>query len=271
MELSERSSMGQSVRISHHENQLAEKQKSFELQQPLMEQIYKDGFAGYVETLPNLPEAFDLAKHRLDNHSACICCMDEGTPWGVHAAGSGLLLSAEEFEDYTHMAKPDAISSHAGCGAGKIYCQQHGLPEGNSDQIARQWAEATAKKYGLPHVHIPMEEMQRPPDFHVARVCYYDGTGRLNNDPAVGLPSGFVVSRSHLGEARGLEEVKVAAEIIFGQHGFGELLTKDQPFVVAAVASDNFQLQQMIEELAGLEHPYVDRLKIDGFLAKLPK
>jgi hypothetical protein len=167
------------------------------------------------------------------------------------------------------VAQPDAISSHDGCGAGKIYCRAHGLPEENSDQIARELAEEIAKEYGLPHRHISAAEMKKD---HVERVCYWDASGRINNDSDSGLPNGFVVSRGYMNKENCLAEAGVALDIIFGDHGFGrELFSAENPFIIAAVAGDENQLAEMQKEISELKHPYGDIVKIDGFIFKLPE
>lgn len=263
--------MNQNEKITAHENHGAEKKEAFEKQQIIMEKINKIGFAHYTETLPNLKDAFDLNKHKLENHSRCVCCMDEGTPEGIHSAGSGILLSEEDLETYVRVAQPDAISSHDGCGAGKLYCRAHGLPEKNSDQIAREWAEDKAKKYNLPHIHVSTADMKRPTGFHDARVCYYDATGKINNDSSAGLPKGFVISRAYMKKENCLAEASVAMDIIFGDHGLGELLTEKNPFVIIAVAKNEKELEEIKKEITELKNPYGDRVRFGAFLAKMPE
>ncbi|MDD5527527.1 MAG: hypothetical protein PHO56_00945 [Patescibacteria group bacterium] len=264
----ERNAMSQEQTMTLHEKHDAGKKEAFAEQQRIMDKIKTIGFARYAENLPRLAEAFDLKKHQLDDFENCVCCMDERTPYGVHSAGSGILLSEADFATYMKVVQPDAISSHDGCGAGKLYCRAHGLPEENSDQIARDWAEQMAVKFDLPHRHITAEEMGRK--FHDARVCYWDATGRINNDPDSGLPEGFVISRAYMNKENCLNEVRAALDIIFGDHGFGkEFLTVENPFVIAAVAWDEQQLAEMQQELAELKHSYGDRVSFDAFIPPL--
>jgi len=107
------------------EDHSAEKREAFEAQQTIMERIKEIGFAEYAETLPNLGDAFDLEKHKpADNLHCCICCMDERTPYGVHSAGSGILLTDADFDAYFKKSGADSISSHDGCGAAKLYAKK---------------------------------------------------------------------------------------------------------------------------------------------------
>lgn len=245
----------------------AEKIRDFERQEPIMEQIFRNGFEAYARTLKNLSEPFDLKKHRAgDNSERCICCMDEGTPFGIHAAGSGILLSEKEFDEYVKKVKPDAISSHDGCGAGKIYAQSNDLPIEESDEITKEWTKKMAQKYNLPHLHFAAGQMKRP-EFHDARVCYYDNSGKFNYYGVEGLPKGFVISRYFLGEKNSLKEAAVAVDIIFGEHGLGNLLSEDKPFIIAAIGKNEKELEIFEAELLKLKHPYGAKIKIDGFIA----
>jgi len=248
-------------------NHQAEKKEAFAGQQAFIDEIKRVGFGRYAESLPNLADAFDLEKHKVENFSHAICCMDERTPCGIHAAGSGILLPPKDFETYMQATQPDLLTSHDNCGAGKLYCLAHGLPVENSDQIARAWAEEQAKKYGLPHRHLAVKK-----DFHFARACYYDLTGQLNNDLAAGLPDGFVISRAYMNKKNSLHEAKIALDIIFGDHGLGkEFLTAGNPFLVTAVAWDEGELKAIKKELAELENPYDDLVRFEAFLAPLPE
>ena len=245
------------------EHSADEKLEIFEGQQEVMNKIKEMGFANYAETLPNLPDAFDLEKHKpAENVHRCVCCMDERTPYGVHSAGSGILLSDKDFDKYFQESGSDSISSHDGCGAAKLYAKKMGLV-GNPDLIAREWAEKKAKEKGVPHVHLGVE---RP--FHFARVCYYDGTGKFNYDGINGLPEGFVVGRKYMSKDSSLAEVGVAKDIIFGDHGFGEeLLNAENPFMFVAIADTEKEMAAFKKELLELTDSLGDNVVIDGFVA----
>ena len=130
-----------------------------------MKKISEVGFASYAETLPDLSNAFDLERHKPSEQShRCVCCMDERTPFGVHAAGSGILLSEKDFDKYFKESGGDSISSHEGCGAAKIYAERMGFNVADADRIAREWAERKAKEKGVPHIYLTVEK-----PFHSAR------------------------------------------------------------------------------------------------------
>ena len=246
------------------DSQQEEKINAFEMQQPIMRHVYEVGFQKHVEEeVKNLNDAFDLEKHKPseENHK-CLCCMDERTPYGVHSAGSGALLSDEDFDKYFEEIGADSISSHDGCGAAILYAQKMGLNVAEADKIIREWAEKKAKQKGVPHIHLGVEK-----PFHSARVCYYDATGKFNYDGVEGLPEGFVVARKQ-GKEPALAEAGVAKDIIFGHHGFGEeLLNSENPFVFVAVAETESELSQLKSELSTFAAQYGDKVTVDGFLA----
>jgi len=245
----------------HHEKEKAE---AFFADQTIMEKIYKEGFSKYVEKLRNIKDAFDLEKHRppQENVSRCVCCMDERTPYGIHSAGGGILLSDKDFNAFFEASKPDAISSHEGCGAAKIYCKQKGIDPMESNQVAKNWAQKKAKEKGVEYIHLPV-----PKPFHFARVCYYDGTGEFNYQGVEGLPAGFVVGRKYMGQKPSVIEAKVAGDISFGDHGFGkELLNKENSFLYVAVGDSEDHTEVLKGELADLKKAAFGKaITIDGF------
>jgi hypothetical protein len=234
--------------------------KEYNKEESLFDEIYSKGFASYTRELPRLLEAFAPPKK-------CICCMDEGTPEGMHAAGSGILLNEEQLQKYFQETKPEIITSHDGCGAAKIYAKANGLNEEEADKIGREWAEKQAAKFGLKHEHILGTEMSRPTEGHFARVCYYDTTGVLNWNHDAGLPAGFVVSRKFMDPEYALKEVSVASNIAFGHHGLSEeLLSEEKPFLFVAVAATEAELEQAMKELKTLAHTHGKKIRVEGFV-----
>lgn len=239
-----------------------EKTEAFEQQQEVMEKIYEVGFDKYANSLPNLKSAFDLEKQKpAENLHRCICCMDERTPYGLHSAGSGILLSEKDFDEYFKKSGADSISSHTGCGAAKIYAEKMGL-SGDTDAIGREWAERKAKEKGVPHIHL---EVEKP--FHDARVVYYDGTGKFNYDGVEALPAGFVVGRKYMDKQASLAECAVAKNIIFGGHGLGDqLLNKENPFLFVAIGDTKEEVERLKKELAEVVASFGGSVSIDGFV-----
>ena len=242
-------------------------ENNFEKNDDVMRKIYDKGFQKFVDSVETISDCFNLEKNKFKEFKKCICCMDERTPFGIHAAGSGILLSETDFDLFMKKNDPDCISSHDGCGAGKIFCKKNNLPLEDSDKYAREWAAKTAEKYGKKHTHISYEEMVGSKEYHHARVCYFDGTGHFNySDP---LPAGFVVnvvnrmSMPVLSSA--LDEVEAAIDFIF-KHGLN-IINEDNPFLLVAIGNREEELIILKQELASL-NINEKLIKIDGFLAR---
>jgi len=237
--------------------------EAFTAQDKMMGAIYKKGFAEYVKELADFGKAFTL-------NDMAVRCIDEGTPGGVHLAGSGILLGVDKAAEILKQAGVTEITSHDECGAAGIYARQNGLDPSKSDEYGKEFARKLAEKTGLPYTkHIPIKEMARPSGFHSARVAYYDGTGKFDCSLVEGLPGGFVVNRRYLDKSYALEEMKVCISIATGDHGFGSLITPEAPFLLVAVgdaAGGVFGLEALKKELESLEAVSGGKVKVDGFV-----
>lgn len=265
-------------KIASHDDHGAEKKSAFENQQETMNKIKEFGFARYAETLPNLKDAFDLAKNKFreDLPERTVYCMDEGTPWGIHAAGSGILLSDEDFNVWFDKARPECLTDHDDCGAkelkAKMMAEKFGIGIEDARIKVKDIIKIRAEKKGVKYFYIPKEEMNRV-DFHNARVCYYDGTGEFNFAGVEGLPKGFVVSRAYSGKESSVGEVGTAAAIIFGDHGYGnddKFLNEENPFIIVAIGRTPEEVEMLkseISEFTDSEHSLGKKIAIDGFLA----
>ncbi len=243
-----------------HDHEAA--RKAFDAQNALMQKIYAIGMDNYVKTVEGLVKAFapkDLA----------VRCIDEGTPGGVHLAGSGILLGFDKAAEALSKAKCEGIYSHEECGAAGIYARANNLDTTKSDEYGKDFAVKLAEKTGIPYKgHIEIGAMKRPSGLHTARVAYYDGTGKF--DPALNsaLPAGFVISRRFIDSAYAVEEAKVAAGIATGGHGFGDLITADAPFLIIVLGDkDNaeFSAENLQKELSCIVDSYAGKVKTDAF------
>lgn len=250
--------------ISTQEEHLIDGQiEAFEAQQDDMKNIYEFGFAKHVENLPDLSNAFDLDLHQpFEGFNRCACCMDGRTPYGIHAAGSGILLPKDKLKKFIQDSGITSISSHDGCGAAKIYAEKMGLNVADSDRVGSEWAEKTAKEFGLEYIHLEVIEP------HTERVCYYDGTGKFNYKGVEGLPTGFVVGRANMDKKSSLAECSVAGNIAFGSHGFGEeLLNAENPFIFVAIGETQEKMEILKKELEEFAKNMGPGVKVDGFVA----
>ena len=83
------------------------------------------------------------------------------------------------------------------------------------------------------------------------------------------MPNGFVVSDAKgISRKSFLESVKLAINIAFGEHGFGkELLNKENPFVLVAIANTPEELENLKQELTEMAKSFGDNVIVDGFVA----
>jgi hypothetical protein len=230
----------------------------FEEQKKIFEKIQKVGFAKYANSLKNL-SVFFLLK------DCAIRCIDEGTPGGLHSAGSGILRDKAEVLNAFKKAGVTEITSHDVCGAAKLYARAKGLDETKADEYGKRWSQEIAKELGVSYHHIGFAEMQRPKDFHIARIAYYDGTGTFNFGDGKIFPPGFIISRKIQSEKDSLAEASVALNIAFGNHGFGALITENDPFILAAIGETEKETEQLKKELKTLSHNYGKKVIIDDF------
>lgn len=226
------------------------------------------GFERYVREVSLLPEAFRLRDRNLR-------CIDEGTPGGIHLAGSGILLDKKAATAIVGNAEVDGIWSHAECGAAALAAKLNSMDPSGTERYARKWAEDLAQAAGVPYLgHI--EKLARPQKFHIARVAYYDATGVFDPENAPELPKGFVISRRWLEPEYAKKETDIAITIALGPHGFGGLITKDFPLILTAIGNpdeihQSFSQAELKKELSSLVAPYDGRVIIDGFDAPLIK
>lgn len=265
-----------------NENHDESKKLAFEMENADIKELLALGAAEYFK------REFPDLKHSFSEKQKCVCCMDEGT---VHKdingedklafAGSGILYPASnEGERLEKVAKiliereVTDITSHSGCGAAGL-AYRRDFPDADTHEnlaekieaYTKAWSDKLADKIrelGHPaeRTHVLAEDMERPPEFHNARVVYFDGIGGFNPNKEIGLPMGFVIERAYLPADYAAEELKIAVTLAFGGHGYGELFTPELPFEIIALAKNE-------EELIGLKNEILSALPDnENFVAK---
>jgi hypothetical protein len=250
------------LKMGHeHENHQEEKEKIWREQEPIFEKIQQEGgFSNYVQSLKNLEDAFHTGHD--------IHCIDEGTPGGIHSAGSGILMSREEAVKAFKEAGVTGVTSHEGCGAAKLYAIEKELDPEKADEYGEQWAKELAIALNVPYEgHMTSEQMARPESFHIARVAYYDGTGKFDYSATEGLPPGFIISRKFIGETEAEKEIGIAESIAMGDHGFGDLITEENPFLIVVIGDSEASTAKLKQEIENISHNYGKRIKVDSFVA----
>jgi hypothetical protein len=217
-----------------------------------------------LSAIQNLKDAFTL-------NDKSMRCIDEGTPGGLHCAGSGILLSEATAIEEFKKAGVDGIYSHEECGAAGLYAKANDLDPSKSDEYGIAFAKHIAEKIGVPYKgHITIDKMARPSGLHTARVAYYDGTGNFDPSKVKSLPKGFVIDRKNHSKEYALKEIGVSISIALGSHGFGEKFTQQEPFTLIAIGEPmdvNFSVEALKKELEGLPEQNSGRVKIDGLTA----
>jgi hypothetical protein len=249
-----------------HETISLDRQRKWEEQTDLKARIDKTGIERYFDSFDDLTKREIF--HQTDTR---VGCMDEGcADCGRRIAGSGILIKDEDrgaFEDNCRRLGVTEITHHEGCGAAGVYAKQIGSDR-DPAALAEEFSKKTAAEYGTAESYIPAEEMSRPKEFHATRFAYYDGTGRLNLKNADGrLPNGFVLTRGlYPKTGYAVAEAQLAFEIASGHHGFGELITANEPFEIIVVGSaedPTMSLEALKKELEPLKAD--PRIKISGF------
>ncbi len=244
-------------------------EQSWNESQPIFSKIYTAGVKNYMENLPTIGDAFYLSDHS-------VRCIDEGTPGGIHMAGSGILLSTPEkdaelarIKEELMNAGVDGVYSHEGCGAAALYAETVAHDPKNAHKYAVEWAEKLAKELGVEYKgHIT--DLARPKEFHNARIAYYDGTGQFDPFKIKEIPDGFIISRYFLDPTYSKEELAIALSIAMGHHGFGSKFNKDNPFIIAPIEllvndRPSLALEELEAEAHEVAAKFGDKVIVEGF------
>lgn len=220
--------------------------------------LTKENFQDLYDSLDSNQIAFQLDDKNLR-------CIDEGTPGGIHLAGSGILYHGV-INDLQN--KVTGVYSHAGCGAAKLYTEKNNIETDDPDEVGDQRAKKIAEELHVPFLgRITSDQMSRPEGFHDARVIYYDGTGHFDPSKVSGLPKGFLVSRQLIQDpGYAIQEVEIAIGIAMGDHGFGVLFSKETPLYLVAVTNSDITsipLETLLDELEEVIAGENNRVAVD--------
>lgn len=223
----------------------------------------------------------------------CAVCMDEGTACknleNVNKfciAGSGILFPASSRDERLKKVSElfnkigiTKVTSHDGCGAAGIAYRLEVDSTDATDQkiniYAKDWSKDLVDKMNgvenkVEHIHINLPDIMRPAELHIARTIWFDDVGGMNPDRLEKLPSGFVIESAYLPSEYALVELITAVGIAFGDHGFGELFTVDNPFVIVIFSKNNEKLDILKKEIKKIlsddDRFNAGRIKIDGVI-----
>ncbi|MGE5425754.1 MAG: hypothetical protein ACM3PZ_01640 [Bacillota bacterium] len=211
---------------------------------------------------------FNEAFRELDT----IDCSDGRVLGGrkIGLAGSGILLSAEEKEAFiqANKGKVKKVTSHEDCGAAKLaYSLLESKPEGmTADEYGRKLAMEFAAALGAEHEFLPMGEMAE--EHHNEAGLTIDGTGKFDSTNLFGFPPHFVCSAAGFGisDEYVVKEADTLIGITFGGHGFGELITKEDPFRLMVIARDKEQADRLLQAVKPIVDKYEGRVKAEAVI-----
>lgn len=230
------------------------------MSETLKQSLWDNSRKQYPQLQDGYPELLrtkgDIAHGFIPDRSPAVC-VDEGLRGRFRLAGVGALLDPEhagEILRRMHKAGANAVKSHKECGAAAKANPDN--PELHSRQVAiRGAAEAD-----LPSGHI--SQLNRPDGFHHAVGTVVDFTGRFDGSKIEGLPPTFAVSGKYVGPEIAVDEAALTTSIAFGDYGFGDLFTEEDPFRIIAVMDphrDSFDPKS----LQGIVDLYDRRVAVD--------
>lgn len=242
----------------------------WEKQNSLFEEIEKAGGIGeYIKNVEHIEDAF-VPKNRN------LCCIDERITKGtIRYAGCGILdqknALSEEMVEELKEAGVDGVWSHKGCGVASMAFDKLSDKEkarlGSAETYAQEWAKKLADALNVPYLgHLEVE-----PNFHNARVIYYDGTGKFDPSRSEKFPRGFVISRRWLKRDYAKNELNLALSIALGGHGFGrDRFLNKSPLLIVPIGNprdERFSLEALKQEIKECIGEYKNTAIIDGFTA----
>ncbi|MFA5926625.1 MAG: hypothetical protein WCT32_01950 [Patescibacteria group bacterium] len=234
----------------------------WQVEESKIKKIIENGAQKYFDSVSGIVRAFESSDRS-------IRCIDEGTPGGIHLAGSGILLNLEDAEKVFKAAGATGVYTHEECGAAKLYAKQEGLDPEYADEYCREWVNSLSSNIKVPYKgHISIGEMHRPSGLHTARVAYYDGTGLFDYSALPELPAGFTVSRKYLSADYAQKELEISVSIALGDHGFNNLFSANNPFVIIVLTSSADEVSELMAE-AKLVAQGKEKVRVEGVLVTL--
>lgn len=275
----------------HSKELEAKMQTEWNKQDVLMSEIYTNGAADFLVKV-------GVEEAKVESHET-VCCMDEGTAHIADGenkfamAGSGILYPAgswserlDKVADLYIKLKVKKVTSHDGCGAAGIAWKKDGGKEGTgcetADEYGRKWVaelqeviNAKLKVSGAGEVkvaNVGSKEMVRPPEFHNARVVWFDGVGNFNpHKLGDKIPKGLLIEYGLLTENAKTDEesnypfaeLQVAIDITLGSHGLGNKFTGESPLLIVVLAKDATQMSVIREKVSPMIEKYGGRVKLE--------
>ncbi len=182
-----------------------------------------------------------------------IICCDGRCPHNgreISLAGSGILMSPETLEKFITETGVTTITSHSDCGAAKLAFlkldSNTAATFSDAGDYAKKWSQAVAKQYGLGYKHI--EAVEFSAKLHHERGIILDSTLKFHPSMFEGMPNMFIANSPRYAEDEYIQAVvEVLTGIGFGDHGFGDLLTSEDPFYILINARDEVEAKNLTD------------------------
>lgn len=182
-----------------------------------------------------------------------IICCDGRCPHNgkeISLAGSGILMDSQTLEKFIKETGITTITSHSDCGAAKLaFSQLHSTQAsvfGDAETYAKKWSQSIARQYGLGYKHIEVVDFNQK--LHHERGIIVDSTLKFHPSLFRGMPNMFITNSARFAEDNYVEAVvKVLTGIGFGDHGFGELLTSEDPFYILIAARNEEEEDRLVD------------------------
>lgn len=236
-----------------------EKQLVKEIQhKEILELWNKNSESKWIQGFKNgasLKELLESTKNsdEIQKKEKCVCCDGRLKRTGNEFSVAGsFILSENDLEKSINKFGINTLTSHENCGAGKVAFGQLDKSIADKYMDARDytihWTRSMAEKYGLKYEHINDSEFIS--SYHHEGGIILDSTLKFHPSVYSGMPNMFISNSPAGSPAEYIEaETKVLAGIAFGDHGFGSLLTADDPFYIL-ITAHNIEEEKKLVEIA---------------------
>jgi len=182
-----------------------------------------------------------------------IMCCDGRCPRNgdeISLAGSGILMDGKALEKFIKEIGDATITSHSDCGAAKLAFSML-TPEDaaefvDADEFTKKWALSIAHQYGLGYKHIEATDFIEK--IHHERGIILDSTLKFHPSIFRGMPNMFIANSPRFANDEYVQTVAtVLTGIAFGDHGFGEFLTSEDPFYILIAGRDKEEETKLVD------------------------
>jgi hypothetical protein len=228
------------LETENHQAEAIAKDDNFVRGNETISRIVSAGDEGLEQFVAGMPEdrldaLFGATK---EDSRALVACVDEGIAFGsdqrgaLRIAGSGILLDKDRAIERWKAAGVTVVTAHEGCGAAKLYCDEHGIDTENPSRyvaaLLEQWAAEAELEFAY------LDTLQRP-DYHDARAVSIIATDDFEPNNVPDYPKSFVVSADGSVDEI-VSDAILSAKIALGDHGFGSRFSSDNPLLIGLIA-----------------------------------